>query len=126
MAQKVTILLVDDIDGTEAEETVTFGLDGTTYEIDLSASNATHLRNTMEGFVKAARTANGTRRRRKRTTTSSLASVPSMVTVPVKQGPDPAVVRAWAKENGIHVGIKGRVARSVVKQYEEAMEQQAS
>ena len=51
MAQKVNIVLVDDIDGSEATETVTFGLDGTSYEIDLNDANAARLREAMAEFV---------------------------------------------------------------------------
>jgi len=54
MAQKVQVLLVDDLDGGEAEETVSFGIDGATYEIDLSGENAAKLRAALEPFIKAA------------------------------------------------------------------------
>ncbi|HLK00501.1 MAG TPA: Lsr2 family protein [Streptosporangiaceae bacterium] len=55
MAQKVQLLFLDDIDGSEAEGTVRFGLDGTGYEIDLSTEHATALRNTLAAYDKAAR-----------------------------------------------------------------------
>ncbi len=57
MAQKIQTLLVDDIDGSEAESTVRFGLDGTSYEIDLSAAHATELRGALARFVTAGRKA---------------------------------------------------------------------
>lgn len=118
MAQKVTVQLVDDVDGTEAAETVTFGLDGTTYEIDLSNHNAKKFRQGLERFVEAARKTSGRRGKR----ALALATTPT-VTATVPKGPKPSVVRAWAKENGIEVGNQGRVARSIVQQYEEAMAQ---
>ncbi len=63
MAQKVEVLLVDDIDGGEADETVSFSLDGTSYEIDLSKKNAAKLRNGLEPFWAArARRARPNRR----------------------------------------------------------------
>ena len=62
MAQKVNIVLVDDIDGSEAEETVTFGLDGTTYEIDLNSDNAQALRDSLSGYLGHARKVSSSRR----------------------------------------------------------------
>lgn len=55
MAQKVNIILVDDLDGSEAEETVTFGLDGSQYEIDLNSKNAEAMREALAPFVDSAR-----------------------------------------------------------------------
>lgn len=54
VAQKVQVLLVDDLDGGEADETVTFALDGKTYEIDLTTSNADKLRGLLEPYTKGA------------------------------------------------------------------------
>ncbi len=65
MAKKVTVTLVDDFDGEgAADETVEFGLDGVTYEIDLSAKNATKLRNDLKQWVEASRRVGGRRRGR--------------------------------------------------------------
>lgn len=55
MAQKVSIVLVDDLDGSEASETVTFALDGTSYEIDLNDANAAALRESLASYVGVAR-----------------------------------------------------------------------
>lgn len=62
MAQKVFVSLVDDIDGSEADETVEFGLDGVNYEIDLSAENAEELRDALAQYVEHARRAGGRKR----------------------------------------------------------------
>ncbi|WP_141275556.1 histone-like nucleoid-structuring protein Lsr2, partial [Streptomyces cacaoi] len=59
MAQKVQVLLVDDLDGGEADETVTFALDGKTYEIDLNTTNADKLRSALEPFLKSGRRTGG-------------------------------------------------------------------
>ena len=59
MAQKVNVLLVDDIDGSDAEETIQFGLDGTHYEIDLNSDHAQELRGQLERYAKAARKVTG-------------------------------------------------------------------
>jgi hypothetical protein len=55
MAQKVQVLLVDDLDGSEATETVSFGIDGVAYEIDLSSGNAGKLRTELAQYVDHAR-----------------------------------------------------------------------
>ena len=87
MAQKVQIILEDDLDGGEADETVSFALDGTSYEIDLNESNASAMREALATYVGHARKVTGTRSRR-----SSAKSTSS--------GPSPKEVREWARENG--------------------------
>ena len=71
MAQKVNIVLVDDIDGTDATETVSFGLDGTSYEIDLNDSNAAALRDALASYVGHARKVSSTRGRKARAASTS-------------------------------------------------------
>lgn len=104
MAQKVQIVLVDDIDGGSADETVVFGLDGATYEIDLSKKNAAKLRDEMASWVGSARRASGGRARRRRGGRTS----------------DAAAIRAWAVSKGIEVSERGRVSADVRAQYEAA------
>lgn len=108
MAQKVNIVLVDDMDQTEADETVSFGLDGKEYAIDLNADNATRLREALAPFVAHARPVTGRGGRRNsgtasRTTTSN--------------GPSPADIRAWARDNGFDVPERGRVSAEVRDAY---------
>lgn len=98
MAQKVNIVLVDDIDGSEATETVSFALDGREYEIDLSAKNAQKLRDAVAPYVGHARRGGG--RRRNRT-----------------GGPSPADIRSWARDNGFEVPDRGRVSTVVREAY---------
>ena len=57
MAQKVQTLFIDDLDGSAAEGTVRFALDGTEYEIDLNAEHAQQLRDALAAYVRAARRA---------------------------------------------------------------------
>jgi hypothetical protein len=101
MAQQVNIVLVDDIDGSPAEETVSFALDGKEYEIDLNAKNAAKLRDAVAPFVGHARRAAGRRRGR-----GSGAA-----------GPSPADIRAWARDNGFDVPDRGRVSSEVREAY---------
>ena len=109
VAQKVQVLLVDDLDGGEADETVTFAVDGKTYEIDLTTANADKLRGLLEPFVKGGRRtggrASGGRGKARAASGSSQ---------------DTAQIRAWAKENGYEVNDRGRVPASIREAYEKA------
>jgi hypothetical protein len=109
MAQKVQVILVDDIDGGSADETVSFSLDGVAYEIDLSDANATKMRDVFAPYVGSARRVGGrgaggrARGRRARGADSRTAEI-----------------REWAKANGHQVSERGRIAASVVQAYEKA------
>ena len=109
VAQKVQVLLVDDLDGGEAHETVTFALDGKAYEIDLSDSNAEKLRESLADFVKAGRRTGG--RSGGRGKARAAASAGSQ---------DTAKIRAWAKENGYNVNDRGRVPADIREAFEKA------
>ena len=74
MAQKVNIVLVDDIDGSDATETVSFGLDGTSYEIDLNDKNASALRDALAGYVGHARKVGPASRRGRKSAASAASS----------------------------------------------------
>jgi hypothetical protein len=107
MAQKVNIVLVDDIDGSDASETVSFGLDGTSYEIDLNDKNAAALRDALSAYVGHARKVTASRggRRRSSATTS---------------GPSARELRDWARSNGYQVSDRGRVPAEVREAFEAA------
>lgn len=113
MAQRVNVVLVDDIDGTEAAETVTFGLDGAQYEIDLSADNADRLREALAPYVGHGRRAGGRRRSVGSTSARSTSSRSSASS----GGPSAAEVRVWARENGWDVPERGRVSAEVRDAY---------
>ncbi|MFF9375888.1 Lsr2 family protein [Streptomyces griseoluteus] len=110
MAQKVQVLLVDDLDGGEADETVTFALDGKTYEIDLTTANADKLRGLLDAYVKGGRRTGG-RSSGGRGKATRAASGGNQ---------DTAAIRAWAKENGYDVNDRGRVPASIREAYEKA------
>jgi Lsr2 len=109
VAQKIQTLLIDDLDGSEAEGTVRFGLDGTEYEIDLSAEHAQALRDALARYVSAARQTAGGVRRPARGGRRAPAS-----------GLDTTEVREWAKEQGIEVKDRGRVPAEVVARFKAA------
>lgn len=107
MAQKVNIVLVDDLDGTEATETVSFALDGSSYEIDLNDANAAALREALGGYVGHARKVTGASRRGRKTSTAS-------------SGSNTKDVREWAKAQGMDVSERGRISADVQQAYDAA------
>jgi hypothetical protein len=106
MAQKVNIVLVDDIDGSNAVETVTFGLDGTTYEIDLNKKNAAAMRDALSAYVGHGRKVSGARGRRATTKTT--------------MGPSAREVRDWARSNGYSVPDRGRIPADIREAFDTA------
>ena len=114
MAQKVQVQLVDDLDGTStAEETVSFGLDGVEYEIDLSSEHASELRDGLESFVAAARRTGGrVKRGGGRTTTRGGVSGGSR-----EQN---QAIREWARRNGHELAERGRIPAHIVSEFEAA------
>lgn len=117
MAQKVVVSLVDDLDQSEADETVEFGLDGATYEIDLSDSNASALRDALADFVAHARRSGGRRK-------SSTAAAPSArrggggrAAVDREQN---QAIREWARKQGMTVSERGRIPSEVSEAYHRA------
>jgi len=112
MAQRVQVILEDDLDGTEAEETVIFGLDGAEYEVDLSAGNAQGLRDALAPWVGVARRIGGQRKR----------GQPAAAARAVQDSGTTSTgdVRAWAQENGYEVSSRGRVSAEIRNVYEKA------
>ena len=108
MAQKVNIILVDDLDGGSADENVKFGLDGVNYEIDLSAGNAAELRSSLERFINAARKASGGRNTQR-------AKAPTG-----GRSHDSAQIRQWARDNGYTVNSRGRIQAEIQEAYQKA------
>ena len=107
MAQRIQTLLIDDLDGGEADGTVRFGLDGAEYEIDLSAAHEDELRKALQQYLAHARRTGTTARIAARTRRGGAAV-------------DTAKVREWAREQGIDVKDRGRVPATVVEQYQTA------
>jgi nucleoid-associated protein Lsr2 len=108
MAQKVQTLFIDDIDGSEAEGTVQFGIDGTSYEIDLSTKHAEALRKSLARYVQASRKIPASRRpgRSRRS--------------PGPKGASSSEVREWARSQGIDVKERGRIPAELVVKFKAA------
>lgn len=103
MAQRVNVVLIDDLDGSEAAETVRFSLDGTNYAVDLSEAHANELRDLLAPYVGVARKLSGQRRMARRAAANG--------------EPNPADVRTWARENGHEVSSRGRIPAEVLQAY---------
>ena len=124
MAQHMDVVLVDDIDGSSATETVTFALDGVSYEIDLSEDNAARLRSSLSVFTENGRRAGGTRSETSRAASKpSAPSKPSKPSQPSKRsgvGTGNGAIREWARANGHTVSERGRIKADVVQAYQAA------
>jgi hypothetical protein len=112
MAQKVQVLLVDDLDGGTADETVTFGLDGVSYEIDLTSAHAAELRDSLAQWIGHARKVGG------RSGARSAGRAPARRAA--AGGGQAGDIREWAKENGYHVSERGRISAEVKAAYDAA------
>jgi Lsr2 len=109
MAQKIQTLFVDDLDGSEAEGTVRFGLDGTDYEIDLNAKHAQQLRDALARYVAAGRRVRSSTRQPAR---SARKTQPNALNT--------TDVREWAKNQGIDVKDRGRIPAELVVKFKAA------
>lgn len=101
MAQRVNVILVDDLDGSEASGSVAFALDGRDYEIDLSDENAARLRDALAAYVASARRTGGAQR----------------TTAPAVKREDTTAIRQWARENGHPVSDRGRIPSHIIEGY---------
>ena len=105
MAKRVQVIHTDDLDGSEAAETIVFSLDGVSYSIDLSTANANKLRDALAPYIAAGqreRTARRTGGKRKAGGTAA------------------TDIRAWAVSEGMQVSARGRVSAEVREAYERA------
>lgn len=125
MAQQTTITLVDDLDGSEADEQIEFTVEGRAYAIDLSTANAEHLREALAPYITAARRVGGR--------ASGGAASPNPAKSPnLAKSPNPAsgssvsertanrAVREWATARGMKISERGRIPSSVLMAYRNA------
>lgn len=104
MAQKVSVELVDDLDGSPADQTISYAFDGKEYEIDLSDSNVERFRKALEPFVSASRSGRRARRGGRRSSA----------------GYDASEVREWAKKNGLEISDRGRIPSNILEKWRAA------
>lgn len=106
MSKSVSVIITDDLDGSENAQTVSFGLDGVSYEIDLAKKNRAKLEHSLAPFIAAARRVpRGSRRRGGRA-----AGAPA----------DRSAVRDWARSAGLQVSERGRISADIIQRYEAA------
>jgi len=105
MAQKVLVSLIDDLDGSKADETVEFGLDGVSYQIDLATKNANKLRKALASYVDHGRRSGGRKRR---------SSGGGSASADREQN---QAIRAWARKSGYDVSERGRIPTEVVEAF---------
>ncbi len=102
-------LFIDDLDGSEADGTIRFGLDGTDYEIDLNTEHAQQLRDALARYIVAGRRTGASARQPSRGRRKSTASAPNT-----------SEVREWAKAQGIDVKDRGRIPAELVVKFQAA------
>lgn len=107
MAQRVQVQLLDDITGEEAAETIRFGLDGVSYEIDLTTDNARKLRKELAVYLAKGRKVRG------RSVASQTRSKPS-------PKDETRVIREWAEKNGYNPSSRGRISANIIEAYQAA------
>lgn len=110
MAKQTTVTLVDDLDGSEAEEQIEFAVDGRSYEIDLSAANVARLRDALSPFVSAARRTGGRR--------ASGGNAP--VARPSTDREQNQAIREWAQAQGMKISERGRIPSNVLEAYHQS------
>src|SRR5450755_4787128 len=104
MAKNVSVVVTDDLDGSPDAETVAFGFDGQSYEIDLGKKNRAKLEKSLQPFMDAGR-----RTAHRRTARAARGA---------GRRTDNAAVRAWATAQGLKVSERGRISADVVSKYE--------
>jgi hypothetical protein len=109
VAKETITKLIDDFDGGEAHETVTFALDGHSYEIDLSSKNASKLRNALSPYLENAT-------RSPAVTGVRTGAGRGRGAVAVDRDPSQAI-RAWAQRKGLDVALRGRIKQEIIDQY---------
>ncbi len=105
MSRKVQTYLVDDLDGSAAETTIRFSLDGADYEIDLNDAHRSRLEQTLAQYVTAGRKVAGTARRRRGRSSAE---------------PSSSEVREWARSQGIDIKDRGRLPSGITAQFKAA------
>jgi hypothetical protein len=112
VAKETITKLIDDLDGGEAHETVKFGLDGYSYEIDLSTKNANKLRNALSPYLES-----GTRLSSRVVAVNGRGAAPRGRGTAVAEREQNQAIRAWALRRGMDVAPRGRIKQEVVEAY---------
>jgi hypothetical protein len=111
VATKVETVFIDDLDGSKADTTIRFALDGSEYEIDLNAAHADELRTATKQYTEAGRKISTSARRPARS---------GAVHTPASSGPASSEVRDWARDQGYEVKERGRIPAELVVKFQAA------
>ena len=118
MAQRTVVTLIDDLDESEADQTVEFGIDGTTYEIELSDTNAKNLRDALADYVANARRTAGRRSSGRRAARAAAPTTPRAASGSSSADREQnRAIREWARGQGYEVSERGRIPSSVTEAY---------
>ncbi len=120
MARTTVVQLTDDIDGSEADQTIEFSYKGKSYSLDLNDRNASELADVLASYIAAAEKAGGVQSRAGSRSSRSGGSRSRSSDGSGASGPDPKDVRVWADANGVQVSARGRIPASVIEQYKAA------
>jgi Lsr2 len=112
MAQKVITEFIDDIDGSPAERTFTFAVDGTNYEIDLSAENIAEFESAIGGFLESARKVKASGNGRRLRSAGASGGQQSREQT--------RAVRQWARQHGHNISNRGRIPTSIQQAFDQA------
>jgi hypothetical protein len=107
-------VITSDLSGTGEAETVTFGLDGLSYEIDLTEKERADFEKAIKKYLEAARTVG------RATAAAKAKPKAAKATKAARSGPAPAEIRSWAQEHGFEVPARGRIPETVVQSYSDA------
>lgn len=113
MARNTIIQMTDDLDGSEATQSIEFSYRGKNYSVDLNDSNAADFDDALAPYIAAAEKAGGTQSTR----SSGRRSSPKQRS---SGDVDPKAVRAWAEANGVSISPRGRIKADVLEQYRSA------
>ncbi len=120
MARTTIVQLTDDIDGSEADQTVEFSYKGKPYSLDLNDKNASELDDVLAPYIAAAEKAGGAQPRTASRSSRSGGSRQRSSSPSTTTGPDPKDVRRWAEANGVQLSARGRIPGSIIEQYQAA------
>jgi hypothetical protein len=112
VARETITKLIDDLDGGEAHETVKFGLDGHSYEIDLSTKNANKLRTVLSQYLE-----HGTRLAGRTAAANGRASAGRGRATATTDRDQNQAIRAWATRKGLDIAPRGRIKAEIIEQY---------
>lgn len=113
MAKQIITNIIDDLDGSEADETVSFALDGVGFDIDLNTKNAKVLRDFLEKYMEA-----GTRTGRVEGKHAQIRGYRPTTVQNTLNREQNQKIRTWAENNGWELADRGRIPQVIIDAFE--------